>query len=220
MSRSRELPRASGDARAASPFDLARDPLARRVAQGLSKLGLAMKTLGWQSATERGLTPTQAQALAFLARAGEAPRLSGVAEALGVTAATASEAVGALVRKELVTKSAAADDARAVALSLTAAGRREAARAFGWPDLLLEAVDTLSEEERVVLLKSLVKMIRSLQERGQIPVAKMCATCRFFRPNVHADAERPHHCAFVDAPFGDAHLRLDCPDHEEALAMT
>jgi hypothetical protein len=42
----------------------------------------------------------------------------------------------------------------------------------------------------------------------------MCVTCRYFRPHVHSDPERPHHCAFVDAPFGDRALRLDCRDHE------
>jgi hypothetical protein len=57
-------------------------------------------------------------------------------------------------------------------------------------------------------------MIRTLQERGEIPVSRMCVTCRFFRPNVHAHPEPPHHCAFVDAPFGDRELRLDCADHE------
>ncbi|MER3418788.1 MAG: MarR family transcriptional regulator, partial [Chloroflexota bacterium] len=29
---------------------------------------------------------------------------------------------------------------------------------------------------------------------------------------------RPHHCAFVDAPFGDRSIRLDCPDHAPAIA--
>jgi hypothetical protein len=62
----------------------------------------------------------------------------------------------------------------------------------------------------------LVKMIRTLQERGEIPVSRMCVTCRFFRPRVHDDPTRPHHCAFVDAPFGDRSLRLECADHEAA----
>lgn len=39
---------------------------------------------------------------------------------------------------------------------------------------------------------------------------------RFFRPRVHADPYRPHHCAFGDAPFGDRHLRLECADHQPA----
>jgi len=61
-------------------------------------------------------------------------------------------------------------------------------------------------------------MIAALQEQGRIPVARMCPTCRFFRPNVHDDPERPHHCAFVDAPFGDRSVRIDCPDHEPAAS--
>jgi hypothetical protein len=46
----------------------------------------------------------------------------------------------------------------------------------------------------------------------------MCVSCRFFRPFQHDDLARPHHCAFVDAPFGDGELRLDCPDFQTAGA--
>jgi hypothetical protein len=63
-----------------------------------------------------------------------------------------------------------------------------------------------------------VTMIRTLQVRGRIPVARMCVSCRFFRPYRHDHPTTPHHCAFVDAPFGDGELRLDCPDHLPAPA--
>jgi hypothetical protein len=63
-----------------------------------------------------------------------------------------------------------------------------------------------------------VKIIRGLQEAGDIPVQRMCVTCRYFRPNVHDDRDRPHHCAFVDAAFGDPQLRLDCTEQEPASA--
>lgn len=59
-------------------------------------------------------------------------------------------------------------------------------------------------------------MIRLLQDEGRIPVARLCVTCAFFRPHVHADRERPHHSADVDAPFGDRQLRVNSPDHAEA----
>jgi hypothetical protein len=36
------------------------------------------------------------------------------------------------------------------------------------------------------------------------------------RPTLTSD--RPHHCRFVDAPFGDSELRLDCVDHQTARA--
>jgi hypothetical protein len=85
-----------------------------------------------------------------------------------------------------------------------------------WPDFLMRAVDTLSDHEQEVFLRGLVKMVRALQEAGDISPQRLCATCRFFRPNVHPDPTAPHHCAFVDAPFGDRHLRLDCPEHDTA----
>jgi hypothetical protein len=101
---------------------------------------------------------------------------------------------------------------------LTPDGVREAAAAAAWPDFLLEAVGELSDAEQAAFLRGLVTMIRTLQEKGRIPVARMCVTCRFFRPFRHDDPARPHHCAFVDAPFGDGQLRLDCPDHAAAPA--
>jgi hypothetical protein len=82
----------------------------------------------------------------------------------------------------------------------------------------MEAVGELSAAEQAAFLRGLVTMIRTLQEKGRIPVARMCVTCRFFRPFRHDDPARPHHCAFVDAPFGDGQLRLDCPDHAAAPA--
>jgi hypothetical protein len=46
----------------------------------------------------------------------------------------------------------------------------------------------------------------------------MCISCRFFKPNAHANPKKPHHCDFVNAAFGDASLRLECDDHEAATA--
>lgn len=192
------------------------EPLDRRVTTGLAKIGIALKQQAWVEAGGRGLTPTQGQVLALLRANPAGLRLGVLAEQLGVTAATTSDSVAALQRKGLVTKEPTADDGRGVVVLLTATGIREAAAAAAWPDFLLEAVDELSAEEQAIFLRALVAMIRSLQEKGRIPVARMCVSCRFFRPFVHDDPSRPHHCAFVDAPFGDGELRLDCPDHGAA----
>jgi DNA-binding MarR family transcriptional regulator len=177
----------------------------------------ALRQEAWQRGGRRGLTPTQSQAVVLLARQG-GQRLGALAADLGVTAPTASDVVAALVAKGLVQKTRARGDARAVALELTAAGRREARRASQWPDAFLAAADELSHAEQAVLLRALTKMIRRLQLEGRIPVARMCASCRFFRPDAHPGTARPHHCAFVDAAFGDAELRLECADHETADA--
>lgn len=183
---------------------------------GLAKVGLALRSEAWRASVESGLSPTQQQVLALLRSQSAGQRLAYVAAGLGVTPATASECVRALVEKGLVRKERCANDARALALVLTTAGRREADARAQWPDLMLSAAFDLTPEERDVFLRSLVKMIKRLQDEGRIPVARMCASCVHFRPHAHPGARKPHHCAFVDAAFAERELRLDCTDHAAA----
>lgn len=191
--------------------------LARRLVAGLARVGVVLKSQGWQLAAGRGLSPTQAQILSLLRlRFPRGARLVDLADELAITPATASDAVRALLAKQLVRKERAAEDGRARLIQLTPAGARLAEDTAGWPDFLLAAVEALDAEEQRVLLRALVKIIRQLQERGLIAPARMCVGCRFFRPYAHPDMRRPHHCLFVDAPFGDGELRLDCPDFQPA----
>lgn len=201
-----------------SPHELPQDePLARRVVVGLSKISLALRTQAWRGAGGRGLTPTQGQVLAILAGHRRAPsRLQELADGLGVSTATASDAVRTLEQKRLVAKERSRKDARSLAVGLTPRGRAEAELTRTWSDFLVDTVGGLEATEQVVLLRLLTRTILGLQRRRQIPVAAMCVTCRFFRPHAHPGSTRPHHCAFVDAPFGDGALRLECPEHESA----
>lgn len=196
-------------------FESMNEPLPRRLTAGLAKLGLVLRSQAWQQAQDTGLTPTQGQILALL-RARGPLRLGMVSRELAITPATASDAAAALVRKGLARKDRAPDDRRALALTLTKAGEAAALQSAEWPDALLGAVDALDPEEQAALLKMLMKMIRALQLRGAIAPARMCATCLYFRPNAYPDSDTPHHCAFVDAPFGTRDLRLDCGEQEPA----
>lgn len=198
-----------------NPFDRDNDSLGQRIGQGLSKLGTALRHQAWRQASPRGLTPTQGQILTLL-RSRSGATLAQVAEGLAVRPATASDAVTSLQKKGLVSKARQPGDARLLSLQLTADGEQAAAEAVQWPEFLVEAIDQLDGEERRVLLRAILRMIASLQQRGEIPVARMCVSCQHFRPNVHQDPRRPHHCGYVDAPFGDADLRVDCPEHEPA----
>jgi DNA-binding MarR family transcriptional regulator len=197
-------------------FDRISTPIESRIATGFARINTAMRAKAWSQAASSGLTPTQADILHLLASRNTPLRLSAIAEQLAITPATASDAVTSLVNKDLVEKGRAPDDGRAIALKLTKTGARLAVTVADWSSFLGAAADTLSKDEQAVLLKLIVKMIRALQERGEIPINRMCATCKYFGPNEHADPRAPHHCHFVKAPFGDRHLRLDCPEHEEA----
>jgi len=188
------------------------DLAGQRLATALSKIGLAMRHQAWQAADSAGLSPTQVQVLTILRKENRGLRLSDIANLLGVTAATTSDAVAAMVDKGLLSKEADPTDRRALMIALTAEGKKRSREASQWPDFMLEGLGELTEDEQAAFLRIMTKMIRTMQLNGQIPVAKMCATCTYFQPHVHTDARYPHHCAFVDAAFGDLELRLDCDD--------
>ena len=191
---------------------------ARHVASGVAKLGLAVRTEAWQARHRTGLTPTQSQILAQLRSAEPEPlSLRALSDGLGVTSATASESLDALVAKGLAARHRSTFDARTLAIRLTAAGRKEADSSAAWPDAIIAAAAELDDDEQAVFLRGLTKMIHRLQQERRVSITRMCATCRFFRPNAHPESiDRPHHCAYVDAPFGDRQLRIDCAEHDPA----
>ena len=200
-----------------NPFDTTTEPIAGKVLVALAKIDLASRHHAWRQAGSQSLTPTQGEILSLLhAPRNEAVRLSDVAATLGLTLATVSDSVRVLIEKSLVIKKKSKADARAFEVRLTAAGRREADRFAGWSDDLLAGIGGLSSSVPAEFLRTLSKILRAIQVRGEIHMAGMCVSCKNFRPNVHADANRPHHCALVAAAFGDRHLRVDCPEQEPA----
>lgn len=189
---------------------------ADKILAGLAKIALVMRHESWRSAGERGLTPTQAQILSLLASTPVSLGLTEVSVRMAVSLGTASEALSALVGKGLVRKTRSGDDARAIVLTLTRAGTREAAKAGEWPSSMIQAVDALPEQERAALLRGLIGMIREMQARGSIPTARMCVGCTYFRPNEYPGQAKAHHCMLIEAPIADSDLRIDCAEMEPA----
>jgi DNA-binding MarR family transcriptional regulator len=188
-----------------------------QLAAGLEKIGLAMKSRTWRREGRAGLGPLQRQVLMLLrSKPGQRATVSTVANELAVRLPTASEVIATLERKQLVRRRRDMSDGRIVMAHLTAQGNRSCGPSSCMPDRLAIATEALSAPEQVVLLTSLVKVIRSLQEQGEITVARMCVSCQYFRPNQHGNADRPHHCDSLNVPLGDRSLRLDCQVYEPA----
>jgi DNA-binding MarR family transcriptional regulator len=199
-------------------FEAISEPLAQRVAAGVQKIGLVMKRRVWQSVGKRGVLPLQGQVLSLLRmQQNRCATVSSLAQELAVKVPTVSDAVKTLEHKGLVKRSRSRKDNRVVHhVQLSARGVRQGSIGAGWPDFLAAAADQLSPSEQVSLLRALIKMIRTLQTRGEIPIARMCVSCRYFQPNVYSDPERPRHCDYVDAPFGARRLRINCAEHKPA----
>lgn len=181
----------------------------------LGRLAVLWRAGVWQAAAAEGLNPAQAEILGHLARRGPVRQVD-LASALAVSAASLSDSVASLSAKGLVSRQPDPEDRRARRVGLSSAGQEIAERLATTPDALTATVSNLPAAEAGRFLQTLTTLIRALQEARAIPVQRMCATCTHFLPHAHADADRPHHCAFVDAAFGDPDLRLDCGEHEEA----
>lgn len=197
------------------------ESIKQKIIAGIAKISLALKSKSWQNAGLQGLTPTQGQILAlFSTRSVPEMRLSEVAKAIAITSATASAAIAIMVEKNLIEKRKARDDGRAITITLTPEGKRKAKQVSGWNKFLLDAIDRLSFSEQKVFFSILLKTIQILQQKNQIPVSKMCITCRFFQPNTYSNSQYPHHCYFINTPFSDDNIRLECPDHFLAKSET
>lgn len=183
-----------------------------RIAVALAKLALVGRRALDRQAAGGSISAIQSLVLERLARLGPA-QVGRLAAQLAVTAPTISDSVAALERKGLVRRVAVAGDARGVEVRLTQKGRRVAATQGDWPEVFESAVAELMPQEKAVLLSLLSRIITELVEEGVVREARICTTCEYFRPYVHDDAGRPHHCGLVDLPLADEHLRVDCPDH-------
>jgi DNA-binding MarR family transcriptional regulator len=194
--------------------DVKTPDLRERLLDGLERLALVLRADARKSSASLGLNPAQDALLRLLLTRPAGLRVHALAEHLGVRQPTITDSVIALERKGLVRRHVDPADARATLVK--SSPRASLQRGTKFRSQAAAALADLSEAEQVSLLKILIKVIRSLQLYGAIPPQRMCVTCKYFRANAHPEAEAPHHCAYVDAPFGDRALRLDCAEHDPA----
>src|SRR5262249_52908147 len=99
-----------------------------------------------------GVTPSQAEVLSVLYAAGAPLSVREVGELLVCETGSPSRLVSSLVSAGLVAREAHPDDARAVSLSLTAAGRRAAARVAEVDDAIAGMIATMFSEREIAAM--------------------------------------------------------------------
>jgi DNA-binding MarR family transcriptional regulator len=186
-----------------------------KVVAALERLGEVFRLLLREKAQVHGLSPIQTRFLVYLLHHGvELRRVSQLAREFGLTQATVSDAVDSLEAKGFIGREPWPADRRVVTLRLTPEGELLAAELSTWADPIREHLRNSSPGESEVVMRFLMQLIGSLQRSGVITVARMCVTCRFFQPDIHPDADSPHHCGLLDVPLAGSDLRIDCPEHE------
>ncbi|MFN3822030.1 MAG: MarR family winged helix-turn-helix transcriptional regulator [bacterium] len=184
-----------------------------RLVIGLHKISLAVRTLQIRKGESLGLTPLQQQVLMEIKRrSSQAIPIGDLARILGVKPPTITASVNTLVKKNLVEKVRNSDDKRAKLLLLTPSGEIFSDGCLECTDDLSAALEGLSEQEQVTLMRLIVRLIEEFQRKGLVQKARICLTCRFFEPWAHPGSSTPHHCHFINAPLSDGDLQTDCTD--------
>lgn len=188
------------------------DTSSRQLATGLARVAVAVHAAEGPTA-ELERTVAQQQVLLLLSRRRDVYPLADLAADLGMTTQDTMSAVSTLAREGLVSLDPSPSYApSAVRVALTAAGRESAPEVLNWAADLLAELHNLDDVGQHQLLTVVSGQIRRMQREGQIPVTKMCVTCRFFDGYAHPGSTEPHHCWLVDTPFGHQQLRLRCPE--------
>lgn len=195
------------------------EALPHRLATGLARVAVAMHLAADDPAAGLERTLAQQQLLLLLSRRRDVYTLSDLAADVGMTAHATESSISTLVRDGLVVMGPAAASPRDARVTLTDRGRAQAPKLLHWASDLLSELSNLDEIGQRQLLYVVTGHIRRLQRQGQIPVVKMCLTCRFFDGYAHPGTADPHHCRLVDAAFGHQLLRLRCPEQEPAAGV-
>jgi DNA-binding MarR family transcriptional regulator len=195
------------------------EALPHRLATGLARVAVAMHLAADDPAAGLERTLAQQQLLLLLSKRRDGYTLSDLAADVGMTAPATESSVDTLVREGLVVMGPAAASPWDVPVTMTARGRAQAPELLHWASDLLADLRKLDEIGQGQLLQVVTGHIRRLQRQGQIPVVKMCFTCRFFDAYAHPGTADPHHCRLVDAAFGHQLLRLRCPEQEPAASL-
>lgn len=190
------------------------DNTAGNITIALYRIGQAVGIMLRQKGLAHDLSPTQVQALLFLAYARPGARtIGGLAQRLGCTMATASGVADTLERKGLAVREPWPEHRRTITLRLTPEGTTLAEQVDDALDDLEAVIRELPEAEQAGLLRATQHIVHRLAEAGHVVVYEMCWGCGFFRHNAHPDDPAgPHHCAFMDAPLPEAHTYTECPD--------
>ncbi|MDT8411267.1 MAG: MarR family winged helix-turn-helix transcriptional regulator [Vicingaceae bacterium] len=180
-----------------------------KIVVALERISEAFRVLLWNESKENNLSPIQIQVLIFLYfHDSEKCKVSYLAEEFNMTKATISDSVKVLLAKKLVEKEINSLDTRSYSLSLTKAGNKVAKKTAFFALPIEQPIEKLSSEQKLIMLKGLLKLIYDLNKSGIITTQRMCFTCSFY-----TSKNGIHYCNLLNTNLAEHEIRIDCPEH-------
>lgn len=194
------------------PFELARQnqKVESKIVVALERISEAFRVLLWNESKENHLSPIQIQIMIFLLfHSNEKCKVSYLAQEFNLTKATISDSVKLLLQKGFIEKCSDPSDTRSYVISLTETGRQTAEKSANFAFAIEKPLNSITQEQKVVMLNCLLKLIYELNQAGVITIQRMCFTCTRYR-----NEKGVHFCDLMQTELKNSELRIDCPEHE------
>jgi len=181
-----------------------------RIVVALERISEAFRVLLWNESKQNSLSPIQIQILIFISfHSVEKCKVGYLANEFNMTKATISDSVKVLLSKGLVTKEIDPIDTRSYTLSLTDEGKKIAKKASFFASSIEQPIEKLTEEQKIIMLNGLLKLIYDLNKSGIITIQRMCFNCSYYKTE-----KGLHYCNLLNTKLAESEIRVDCPEHK------
>lgn len=181
-----------------------------KIILALERISEAYKSLLWEQAKKKGISPIQIQLLIFIANhKSDLCSVSHLAKEFNVTKPTISDVVKVLHNKKIVEKNFAQVDSRSYTLFLTDFGKEVVADIINFSQPIATELKTIEITDQKQLFSILSQFIYKLNVSGVLEVQRTCFGCTFYQKN---DKDE-HYCNLIQTKLKSDDIRIDCPEY-------
>ena len=193
-----------------SPFDPKRQAnnIDSKILASLERIGEAFRVMLTSQNKTHKLSNIQIQIMIYLLYHPEKFRtLTNISKDFNITKASLSDSIKSLESKKYIIKAKSPDDSRVSKIFLTESGKNIAKKLSVFGNNVEVIISKLPEENKKVVLDSLLSIIHGLFIDGIISMERMCLNCIYFLPSQN---NQDNFCKLLNKPLSNHELRVDC----------
>jgi DNA-binding MarR family transcriptional regulator len=183
-----------------------------KIVYAVDRIAEALKSRIWSRYSQFKLSPIQIRFIIFLMSSSrERKTVSRIASEFNLTKATVSDAVSSLEKKGLISRKKEQGDRRVVLLSLTKKGETTARKVSGYASEVVNTLRDIPENEKTVVLQTLMQILEKLHENGLVSSPRMCITCGHL---IEQPQKNRYSCKKRRRLLNPAEFMIDCNSHK------
>lgn len=184
-----------------------------KIVVALERISEAFRVILWKENKKHNLSPIQLKFLIFFFfRPSDQRTVSRLSQEFDLTKATVSDAIRTMEEKKLLYRKKSSIDKRISIISLTEKGKKTAKEGAFFGNEIKDQLSSINDDDKINLMTSLMDIIKELQKKGYISIARMCITCKYFEQK---QGKKNHfYCHLLNQSLKKNKLRINCFDYD------